>query len=216
MSEDTQDTITPTTVTLTTQQRREKAMQELAQARQEYHKREGLSKGRRGLVIVNTGDGKGKTTAALGLMLRATGRGLRCKLFQFLKHENAKFGEHRALDMLEVPYQGLGDGFTWRSRDLENTAALAAEGWAQAKEAILSGEYDLVVLDEFTYPLGYGWVDWQEVKDTLDSRDPNMHVVITGRRALSELMDYAQTVTEMKPIKHAYDQGIGAQAGIEH
>lgn len=201
---------------LTTAERREKAMQELAEARAQHQKREDVSKGRRGLVIVNTGDGKGKTTAALGLMLRATGRGLRCGLFQFLKHENAKFGEHRALDVLGVPYQGLGDGFTWRSRDLENTAALAAEGWQQAKAAMLSGDYDLLVLDEFTYPLGYGWVDWQEVKAALDARHPDMHVVITGRRALPELIEYAQTVTEMQPVKHAYDQGIGAQAGIEH
>jgi len=93
-----------------TRERREAAMRELTEQRDNYRKKEGISKGRRGLLIVNTGKGKGKTTAALGLMLRAHGRGLRVKMFQFLKHDTAKFGEHRTLDMLEIPYQGLGDG----------------------------------------------------------------------------------------------------------
>ncbi|WP_420593512.1 cob(I)yrinic acid a,c-diamide adenosyltransferase [Deinococcus sp.] len=197
-------------------ERREKAMRELTEQRDAHQKREDVSKGRRGLVIVNTGNGKGKSTAALGLMMRANGRGLKTKLFQFLKHENAKFGEHRSLDALEIEYQGLGDGFTWRSKDLDNTAALAAEGWETAKAAILGGEYDLIVLDEFTYPLTYGWVEWADVQATLDARHPDMHVVITGRSALPELIAYAQTVTEMQPVKHAFDTGIGAQAGIEH
>ncbi|WP_216323660.1 cob(I)yrinic acid a,c-diamide adenosyltransferase [Deinococcus aestuarii] len=196
--------------------RREAAMRELQEARDTYRKREDLSKGRRGLLIVNTGKGKGKTTAALGLMLRAHGRGLRVRLFQFLKHENAKFGEHRTLDALGLPYEGLGDGFTWRSRDLETSAALAAHGWELAKEAILSGEHDLVVLDEFTYPLKYGWVAWPDVEATLRARGAGLHVVITGRDALPELIELADTVTEMQPVKHAYEAGIGAQAGIEH
>ena len=199
-----------------TRERREAAMQELAEQREHYRKKEGLSRGRRGLVIVNTGDGKGKTTAALGLMLRAHGRGLRTKLFQFIKHENAKFGEHRALDALGIPYAGLGDGFTWRSRDLENSAALAAHGWALARADIESGEYDLIVLDEFTYPLKHGWVPWSEVEAVLRARNPNLHVVVTGRSALPELVELADTVSEIRAVKHAYSAGIGAQAGIEH
>ncbi|WP_425148488.1 cob(I)yrinic acid a,c-diamide adenosyltransferase [Deinococcus sp.] len=191
-------------------------MRELAEARDNHRKREDLSRGRRGLLMVNTGNGKGKTTAALGLMLRAHGRGLRVRLFQFLKHENARFGEHRALDALGIPHQGLGDGFTWRSRDLDNTAALAQHGWELARAAILSGEHDLVVLDEFTYPLKYGWVPWAEVQATLQARDPLLHVVITGRDALPELIACADTVSEVQPVKHAYQAGIGAQAGIEH
>ncbi|GGQ98444.1 cob(I)yrinic acid a,c-diamide adenosyltransferase [Deinococcus ruber] len=196
--------------------RREQAMRELTAARDSHQKREDISKGRRGLVIVNTGNGKGKTTAALGLMLRAHGRGLRVKMFQFLKHESAKFGEHRTLDALGIAYQGLGDGFTWRSRDLENTASLAQHGWELASAAILSGEYDLVVLDEFTYPLTYGWVAWADVQATLQARDPLMHVVITGRDALPELIALADTVSEVQPLKHAYDAGIGAQRGVEY
>ena len=167
-------------------------------------------------MIVNTGDGKGKTTAALGLMMRAHGRGLRVGLFQFIKHEKAKFGEHRALEALGVPFAGLGDGFTWRSQDLDNSAAMAAAGWEVAKAAIQGGEHDLIVLDEFTYALKYGWVGWPEVQAVLEARDPALHVVITGRGALPELIEFADTVTEMGMVKHAYAAGIGAQAGIEH
>ncbi|WP_291425780.1 cob(I)yrinic acid a,c-diamide adenosyltransferase [Deinococcus sp.] len=199
-----------------TRQRRETAMRELAEQRENHKKAGGLSRGRRGLLIVNTGNGKGKTTAALGLMLRAHGRGLRTQLFQFIKHENAKFGEHRALDALGVPYAGLGDGFTWRSRDLETSAELAAHGWALARAAIESGDYDLIVLDEFTYPLKHGWVPWPEVEAVLKARNPDLHVVVTGRYALPELIELADTVSEITAVKHAYAAGIGAQAGIEH
>ena len=195
---------------------KEEAMKQLEAQRDAHTKKDGLSRGRRGLVMVNTGNGKGKTTAALGLMMRAHGRGLRVQLFQFIKHENAKFGEHRALEALGIPFAGLGDGFTWRSKDLDSSADMAAAGWEQAKTAILSGEHDLVVLDEFTYALKYGWVGWPEVQAVLDRRDPDLHVVITGRGALPELVEYADTVTEMGMVKHAYAAGIGAQAGIEH
>lgn len=195
---------------------KEEAMKQLEAQRDAHTKKDGLNRGRRGLVMVNTGNGKGKTTAALGLMMRAHGRGLRVQLFQFIKHENAKFGEHRALEALGIPFAGLGDGFTWRSKDLDSSADMAAAGWEQAKTAILSGEHDLVVLDEFTYALKYGWVGWPEVQAVLDRRDPDLHVVITGRGALPELVEYADTVTEMGMVKHAYAAGIGAQAGIEH
>ena len=199
-----------------TRERREKAMEELTAARDAHRKAGGISRGRRGLLIVNTGNGKGKTTAALGLMLRAHGRGLRVRMFQFLKHESAKFGEHRTLDVLGLPYEGLGDGFTWRSKDLENSAAMAAHGWSLARAAIESGEHDLIVLDEFTYALKYGWVPWPEVEAVLRGRDPLLHVVVTGRDALPELIALADTVSEIQPVKHAYEAGIGAQTGIEY
>ncbi|WP_082505946.1 cob(I)yrinic acid a,c-diamide adenosyltransferase [Deinococcus sp. Leaf326] len=200
----------------TTRERREAAMRELTEQRDNYRKKEGISKGRRGLIIVNTGNGKGKTTAALGLMMRAHGRGLRTRMFQFLKHDTAKFGEHRTLDVLGLPYEGLGDGWTWRSKDLENSAELAAHGWTLARAAIESGEYDLIVLDEFTYPLKYGWVPWAEVEEVLRARDPALHVIITGRGALPELVELADTVSEITPVKHAYQAGIGGQQGIEY
>lgn len=199
-----------------TRERREAAMRELTADRDNHKKAEGIRRGRRGLLIVNTGKGKGKTTAALGLMMRAHGRGLRTRMFQFLKHENAKFGEHRTLDALGLPYEGLGDGFTWRSRDLDNSADMAAHGWTLARAAIEAGEHDLIVLDEFTYPLKYGWVAWPEVEAVLRARDPGMHVVITGRDALPELIELADTVSEINPVKHAYAAGIGAQTGIEY
>ena len=199
-----------------TEERRARAMRDLTEQRDAYRKPEGISKGRRGLLIVNTGHGKGKTTAALGLMIRAHGRGLRVRMFQFLKHDTAKFGEHRTLYLLGIPYQGLGDGWTWRSRDLENSAGLAEHGWALAQAAIRSGEHDLIVLDEFTYPLKYGWVAWTDVEATLRARDPRLHVVITGRDALPELVALADTVSEIQPVRHAYEQGIGGQTGIEY
>lgn len=171
---------------------------------------------RRGLVIVNTGHGKGKTTAALGLLLRAHGRGLRTRLFQFIKHEGAKFGEHRALSDLEIPFAGLGDGFSWRSQDLERSKELAREGWEEAKQAILSGDYDLVVLDEVTYPVSWGWIEVNEVLETLRARPPKMHVVLTGRDAHEGLVAVADTVTEMRKVKHAFDADVPAQRGIEH
>jgi cob(I)alamin adenosyltransferase len=196
--------------------RRGAAMRELHAARDNHKKATGISKGRRGLLIVNTGNGKGKTTAALGLMMRAHGRGLRTRLFQFLKHENARFGEHRTLDALGLPHEGLGDGFTWRSRNLEDSADMAAHGWTLARTAIEANEHDLIVLDEFTYPLKYGWVAWPEVEAILKARHPRMHVVITGRDALPELIELADTVSEIQPVKHAYASGIGAQMGIEY
>ena len=171
---------------------------------------------RRGLLLVYTGDGKGKSTAAFGLALRAHGRGLRVRIFQFLKHQGARFGEHRALAQLGIPVEGLGDGFTWKSRDLEASARLAQGGWERAKEAILSGEWDLVVLDEATYPLRYGWVSLEEFVDVLNHRPSHVHVVVTGRGAPEALMALADTVTEMRKVKHAFDQGVPAQRGIEH
>ncbi len=171
---------------------------------------------RRGLVIVNTGDGKGKTTAALGLMVRGAGRGFNTKLFQFIKHEGAKFGEHRSFDKLEIPYQGLGDGFSWKSRDLERSKQIAADGWQQARAAVVSGEYDLVVLDEITYPINWGWFELEDVLEALSERPAHVHVVLTGRNAPDALMEIADTVTEMKMIKHAFEANVPAQKGIEH
>lgn len=171
---------------------------------------------KKGLVIVNTGNGKGKTTAALGVLFRAWGRGMGVRMFQFLKHTGARFGEQRAAMKLGIPLQAMGDGFTWRSKDMEQTRALAVQQWENCKAAILSGEDDIIVLDEFTYPLRYGWVPVTEVLKVLRQRRPMLHVIITGRNAPQELIDYADLVTEMKVVKHPYqDQGIKAQPGIE-
>lgn len=177
-----------------------------------YDKPEGE---RRGVLIVHTGDGKGKSTAAFGLALRAHGRGKAVKIFQFMKVPTARFGEHRAFEQLGVPVEGLGDGFSWKSRDLEQSAQLAREGWGRARDAILGGEFFLVVLDELTYPLIYGWLPLQEVTDTLRARPREVHVVLTGRRCPPELVELADTVTEMAKVKHAFNAGVPAQRGIE-
>ena len=170
---------------------------------------------RRGLVIVHTGKGKGKSTAAFGLALRAHGRGKVVKVYQFMKVPSARFGEHRLFEQLGIPIEGLGDGFSWKSKDLERSAQLAREGWQRAAAAITSGEHFLVVLDELTYPLIYGWVPVDEVVQTLKSRPKEVHVVLTGRDCPPEIIEIADTVSEVKKIKHAYEAGIPAQRGIE-
>ncbi len=171
---------------------------------------------RHGLVIVNTGEGKGKTTAALGVIFRAWGRDFRVRMFQFIKHTGARFGEHRAAKKLDIPIEAMGDGFTWLSKDMDRTAALAVEQWERSRKAILEGDEDIIVLDEFTYAMHYGWVPVSEVVDTLERRRDTLHVIITGRYAPQELIDCADLVTEMKMIKHPYEeQGIKAQQGIE-
>ena len=171
---------------------------------------------KRGLVLVNTGDGKGKSTAAFGVILRMLGRGKRVALVQFLKHESGQWGEIRALARLGLEVIKTGDGWTWTSKDLDQTQARALHGWEIAKEKITSGEYDLVVLDEFTYLLSFGWLETVEVINWLQEHKPEeLNLIITGRGAPQALIDYADTVTNMTKIKHAYDAGIPARAGIE-
>ena len=174
---------------------------------------------RRGLLIVHTGDGKGKSTAAFGLALRAFGRthvhGKLVKIFQFMKVPSARFGEHRMFEQLGLPIEGLGDGFSWKSKDLDHSAELARQGWAKARDTIMGGAHFMVVLDELTYPLIYGWLPLDDVLDTLRQRPKDVHVVITGRRCPPEIIELADTVTEMTLVKHAFKAGIPAQRGIE-
>jgi cob(I)alamin adenosyltransferase len=184
--------------------------------------REGLAAMRRrpdrrakGLVIVNTGNGKGKTTAALGVLLRAWGRDLRVIALQFLKQQSANWGESRAARKMGIEIVPLGGGFTWMSEDLEKDKALAQAGWERCREAIESGRYDVVVLDELTYCFNYGWLDLAECLEVLRRRPAGQHVIITGRDAPPELIEFADLVTEMREIKHPFASGIMAQKGIE-
>ena len=176
-----------------------------------------MVKNKKGLVIVNTGNGKGKSTAAFGIVLRAWGRGLRICVMQFIKSKTGKWGEVKAAQKLGIEWLSTGDGFTWRSKDIDETTACAQYGWKMAQEKIVSGKYDLIVLDEFTYPLHFGWLDVKEVIAWLKENKPLMlHLIITGRDAPQELIEFADLVTEMKEIKHPYEtQGIPAQVGIE-
>jgi cob(I)alamin adenosyltransferase len=174
---------------------------------------------RRGLILVHTGDGKGKSTAAFGLALRAFGRqhvhGRQVRIFQFMKVPSARFGEHRVFEQIGLPIEGLGDGFSWKSKDLDHSAQLARDGWQKAKAAILDGQHFLVVLDEITYPLIYGWLPLDDVLRTLRQRPRDVHVCLTGRRCPPELIGIADTVTEMLLVKHAFKAGVPAQRGIE-
>jgi cob(I)alamin adenosyltransferase len=171
---------------------------------------------RHGLVIVHTGDGKGKTTAALGLLLRAAGSGMSVGMFQFIKNADADYGEHRAARQLGVEIIPLGDGFTWLTEDIAADRALAVQGWGRCRAALVAGTYDVLILDELTYLLSFGWLDVGEVLSALAARPRGTHVVITGRNAHDALVAAADLVTEMRLVKHPHrDQGIGAQAGIE-
>ncbi len=169
----------------------------------------------RGLVIVNTGNGKGKTTAALGILTRAWGRGMRVCALQFIKARTANFGEEQAARKMGVEMIPLGDGFTWTSRDIERDRALAREGWTLCRAKIESGDYDIVILDELTYCFTFGWLDLEEVLEVLRRRPPGQHVIITGRDAPEALIAFADLVTEMREIKHPYAAGVKAQKGIE-
>jgi len=171
---------------------------------------------RKGLVIVNTGDGKGKTTAALGMLLRAWGRDMRVCVVQFIKAETGQWGEIKAARKLGIEWLSTGDGFTWTSRDIDETISRARHGWEIAQQKISSRAYDLIVLDEFTYALHYEWLDTQQVIEWLKvNRPPELHLVITGRNAPPALIEFADLATEMTLLKHPYEQGIGAQPGVE-
>ena len=169
-----------------------------------------------GLVIVNTGNGKGKSTAAFGVVLRAWGRGFRVCVVQFIKAETGQWGEIKAAKKLGIDWFAKGDGFTWTSKDMDETIARAVDGWEVAKEKITSGNYDLIVLDEFTYALHFKWLDTLQVIEWLKANKPtDMHLIITGRDAPAELIEYADLVTEMVEVKHPFQKGMLAQAGVD-
>lgn len=168
------------------------------------------------LLIVNTGHGKGKTTAALGQVFRALGHGFNVCVLQFLKG-SWKYGELEAAkrfsDLLEI--HALGKGFTWKSENIEEDIKLARNAWDFAKQIIASEKYKMVVLDELTYLVSYNMVAENEILDCLKNRPSGVHVVVTGRDASPGLIELADLVTEMKEVKHPFREGIKAQRGIE-
>lgn len=170
-----------------------------------------------GLVVIHTGEGKGKTTAALGLAFRAAGHGLPVCMIQFIKGRWT-CGEHKAADQLPdglVEIHPMGDGFTWDTKDREADKARVREGWDLAMEKAKSGRYRMLILDELLYVLSYDYLPLEEVLRFLDSRPDDLHVVLTGRGAPPELIEAADLVTEMVSVKHPYQAGIKAQKGIE-
>jgi cob(I)alamin adenosyltransferase len=216
MSEDTSTSNTPTN---TSQQEEYDELSDEGRARKRREQaaaRSHTRAGRKGLVILNTGNGKGKTTAALGLLMRCWGQDMRVVMLQFLKAKTGKWGEIRAAQRMGVEITPLGKGFSWMSANIEQDRAIAQACWQQCRAKIESGLYDIVIMDEITYPLKYGWLSIEEVLNTLRQRDPNLHIVLTGRDAPEELIAFADLVTEMREIKHPYKlQGIRAQKGIE-
>ena len=167
------------------------------------------------LVLIATGDGKGKTTAAMGTVLRALSRDWKVCVVQFLKSGKWKSGEARMLSDLGAEWHAMGDGFTWEVDDLEHSAEMARSAWAVGKEAISSGRYQLVVLDEITYPVNWGWLDAADVTASIASRPSKVNVFVTGRDAPASLVEIADTVTDMHNVKHAYEAGIREAKGID-
>jgi cob(I)alamin adenosyltransferase len=168
------------------------------------------------LVVVNTGHGKGKSTAAFGVMLRGVARGWRVAVIQFIKSGKWKVGEEKIGRQLGVDWLKGGDGFTWESPDLDESRGRAVAAWALARATIEAGEHKLVVLDEITYPINYGWISGEEVAATIRDRPSHVSIVATGRDAPAELIEVADTVTEMVKVRHAYDRGIRARRGIDY
>lgn len=175
-------------------------------------------KDRRGLVLVHTGNGKGKTTAALGLAFRAMGYGMKVLMLQFLKGA-WKPGEYRAAETFGPNFviQPMGQGFLWidAENEAERNQQLVRKAWDYGRQQVREGEWDMIIFDEINYAIGYGLIPVPEVVDMLRTKPPLLHVVLTGRNAKDEIVELADTVTEMRPIKHAYEKGTAAQKGIE-
>lgn len=181
-------------------------------------RREGYKENTKGLLMVNTGDGKGKTTCALGLMMRAVGRGMNCCMVQFMKSKNDRYGEHESAEILGIEIHTMGDGFTWDTNDKAQDIRTSEETWELCKQKMRSEEYDLLVFDELVYVLDYKFLDLQSVLAeirTVREKQPHLHIVLTGRNAPAELIEMADLVTEMKEVKHPFHAGIFAQQGIE-
>jgi cob(I)alamin adenosyltransferase len=169
-----------------------------------------------GLIIVNTGNGKGKTTAALGTAFRALGNGFKVYMVQFIKGP-WKAGEHRMAEKLapDLTIKRMGEGFTWNTQDRERDTQVAREAWAFCQTLIERDEHDLLIFDEINVALSLGYLDVAEVVEALRHKPEKMHIILTGRDAPQELMDIANLVTEMREIKHPFNAGIYAQKGIE-
>lgn len=181
-------------------------------------RREDYRENTKGLLMVNTGDGKGKTTAALGVLVRAAGRGLKCCLIQFMKSKTDRYGEHESLEKLGIEVHTMGDGFTWDTKDPAQDVKTSEETWALCVDKMRNGDYDLLVFDEIVYVLDYKFLDVNKVLEevrNVRTKQPHLHLIMTGRNAPAELIEAADLVTEMKEIKHPFHAGIYAQQGIE-
>ena len=168
------------------------------------------------LVLVNTGDGKGKSAAAFGTILRAVSQSWSVAVVQFLKSGDWNTGEEKVCRDLGVQWYSAGDGFTWDSDDLDETRAMAVAAWEFSAQLIAGGEHRLVVLDEISYAMTWDWIDAAEVAAALESRPERVSVILTGRDMADEVIDVADTVTEMVKVKHAFDRQILAKKGLDY
>ena len=169
---------------------------------------------KRGILIVFTGNGKGKSTAAFGTATRAVGHGKTVGVAQFIKGQWDN-GEYNTLHPLGVEFHIMGTGFTWETQNRETDIEAATTVWQESKRMLADPSYDLVVLDELTYMLAYHYLDTQEVIAAVENRPVQQTVIVTGRGCHSQLLALADTVSEMRPVKHAFDSGIQAQEGVD-
>jgi len=171
---------------------------------------------RKGITLVNTGDGKGKSSSAFGIVFRAAGWDLKVCVIQYIKGK-WKTGEQKAGEKFDtIKWYTMGDGFTWDTKNPEHDIKTARHIWEFSKKNILSEEFDLVLLDEINYCISYGWITGEEVADFMTNGKPFwLHLILTGRDAPQEIIEAADTVTEMSKIKHAFDSGILAEQGVE-
>jgi len=168
------------------------------------------------LVLVHTGNGKGKSSSAFGVVVRGLARGWRVRVVQFLKSGKWRTGEATLLPKLGAEWWEAGDGFTWDVEDIDESQALALAAWEDTRARLQEDDLDLIVLDEITYPINWGWIDVDDVVAAIRDRSPKVHVVITGRDCPQELVELADTVTEMREVKHAFAQGVHARRGIDY
>jgi len=168
------------------------------------------------LVVVNTGDGKGKSSAAFGVMIRGLALDWPVAVVQFIKSGDWKVGEEKMGRKLGVDWFNEGEGFTWNSDDIEHDKALAQKGWQRAADLIAADEHRLIVLDELTYLINWGWIDPEPVYEAIRNRPEKVNLVITGRDAPEGLIEVADTVSEVRKVKHAFDNGIIAKKGIDY
>lgn len=197
---------------LTREQRHEKRMTKKKSLIDQHIKEADQNKG---VLLVLTGNGKGKSSSGFGMIARAMGHGLRCGVVQFIKGSD-KTGEERFFSHFpQIEYYVEGEGFTWDTQNREKDIAAAERGWAKAVTLLQNPEINIVLLDELNIVLKHGYLDHQVLFDALNNRPPMQHVIVTGRGAPEALIELADTVTEMQAVKHAYQAGIKAQMGIE-
>ena len=196
--------------------RNERHQQRMVRKKDVVDEKIAAAQAEKGLLLIHTGNGKGKSSSAFGVLARAIGHGLKCAVIQFVKSRSDS-GEEAFFRQFpeQVSWQVKGEGFTWETQDRERDKRAAEAAWAEACKQLADPAINLVILDEFTYAFKFGWLELDPVIEVLQKRPPMQHVIITGRAAPPALIEIADTVTEMGMVKHAFQQGIKAMPGVE-